>query len=305
MNNIIKAFNVNNEDELIEFIETLNLSESDENNLFSMLSDDMSVDGIRYLTENLVKNVGIDSYKKLKEQFSKTPFKRMLKEDENSEGKLMNQIKHFLAYMDRRDIFQKMRDDYYDDELDEELDNDFEEMFNYLYKLSNEGYETAEDAITNLKTEYMLLNSSAGPFEVRNAFIELDTEAALSCAYYAYKSLDEIYSLYVNYYNDGIKTKNIEKPDNDGEDGYLEENEEEYMKNSYGFKNEPIFDIGDNVKFEWNNKEITGKVIEVKKIGSVEYYDVISYNTEKQRRETYVRVDPVSNKMEKITEGDL
>lgn len=472
MNNIIKAFNVNNEDELIKFIETLNLSESEENNLFSILSDDMSIDGIRYLTENLVKNVGTDSYRKLKEQFSKTSFKRTLKEDENKNDFdfIMSQVRRFLAYMDSRDIFSKMENEYYDDELDEELDNDFIDLLDFFYKLSDEGIESADDDLNRLKTEYMLLDDSVSKEEIRYAFSEFDTQVALDCAYFLYKSLDKIYSNYINNYydkkeivnkpgNDGdkeymeesnskinnyfydkwneinndyndimvennddyalyndlyeslinfpmqifFKLKNdnkqnialesikildgnipvvkeklrneaeqmseyegpsgfrsydellndgsitemfsalsiprmkicinylfnkiknfvekynntlfgakgyldepddIKEPINDGNNEYLDESVEEYMKNTYGFGNEPIFDIGDNVKFEWYGKEITGRVIEVIKIGSVEYYNVISYNTEKQRRETYIRVDPVSNKMEKITEGE-
>ena len=79
---------------------------------------------------------------------------------------------------------------------------------------------------------------------------------------------------------------------------------EDFME-SYDVNQEPLLDIGDNVSFKWNDEPKTGRIISVNKIGSNEYFDVISYNTKTNKRETYVRLCPVSNEMKKINEGEF
>lgn len=87
------------------------------------------------------------------------------------------------------------------------------------------------------------------------------------------------------------------------EDGDYEYDDEPIISESYKY-NEPIFDIGDNVRFKWGNKVITGKVVKISYVKRNTYYDISSWNEESEKLETYVRVDPISNDMKKIIDGD-
>ena len=95
---------------------------------------------------------------------------------------------------------------------------------------------------------------------------------------------------------DSDDAKPSEEPKDTGDD-WLEEN--------YDVNTEPLFDIGDEVSFKWGDKEVTGRIIGSKMIGSNEYFDIVSYNTERKRRENYTQVCPVSNEMKKINEGEF
>ena len=111
----------------------------------------------------------------------------------------------------------------------------------------------------------------------------------------------DIYDLAKELYNQYLKrdsddAKPSEAPKDTG-DEWLEEN--------YDVNTEPLFDIGDEVSFKWGDKEVTGRVIGSKMIGSNEYFDIVSYNTERKRRENYTQVCPVSNEMKKINEGEF
>lgn len=66
----------------------------------------------------------------------------------------------------------------------------------------------------------------------------------------------------------------------------------------------PSFNVGDNVEFIWGDVKYTGRVIDVIDRGSYEYYNVISYVEENQRRETFTHVDPIDNEMKKLPEDD-
>ena len=109
-----------------------------------------------------------------------------------------------------------------------------------------------------------------------------------------YDLAKELYNQYLNRDSDDAKPS--EAPKDTGDD-WLEEN--------YDVNKEPLFDIGDEVSFKWGDKEVTGRIIGSKMIGSNEYFDIVSYNTERKRRENYTQVCPVSNEMKKINEGEF
>ena len=75
----------------------------------------------------------------------------------------------------------------------------------------------------------------------------------------------------------------------------------------YNPDDEEWFDIGDQVSFKWNlegnpDATILGTVKEIETIGGNRYYNIASYNKEKNRVENFFRVCPVSNEMKKIYE---
>lgn len=74
----------------------------------------------------------------------------------------------------------------------------------------------------------------------------------------------------------------------------------------YNPDDEEWFDIGDQVsfKFDTDGNVITGTVRGVKIIGGNRYYDIASYNREKERVENYTQVDPVGDEMKKIYEPE-
>ena len=82
-----QALNVNNDQELETLVESLDLSESQYINFMTVLNEDMSVDGLRYILENLTKSFGNGSYEKLVEQFKKKSCARTMKkvEEDRSE----------------------------------------------------------------------------------------------------------------------------------------------------------------------------------------------------------------------------
>ena len=77
-----QALNVNNDQELETLVETLDLSDSQYIHFMTALNEDMSVDGLRYILENLTKSFGNGSYEKLVEQFKKKPCARKMKKVE-------------------------------------------------------------------------------------------------------------------------------------------------------------------------------------------------------------------------------
>ena len=77
----------------------------------------------------------------------------------------------------------------------------------------------------------------------------------------------------------------------------------------YNPEDEDIFEIGDQVSFKWNlegdtDANLTGTVKEVQILGGNRYYNIASYNTEKERVENFYRVDPISNEMKKVNEPE-
>jgi len=77
-----QALNVNNDQELETLVETLDLSDSQYIHFMTALNEDMSVDGLRYILENLTKSFDNGSYEKLVEQFKKKPCTRKMKKVE-------------------------------------------------------------------------------------------------------------------------------------------------------------------------------------------------------------------------------
>lgn len=489
MSNICTAFNVKNEKELTDLIESFDLNENDEAELYSYLNESMSVDGIRYIASELTKKYDNGSYEKLQEQLAKEPFKRVLKEDneidnkriedkwkdivqlykelgyassedledeeftemrcnittffkyvyrrfvkfnpflatradvvyskiediyvaafaneyqnstnnyfgqyssyedmyENAspdemfealsssekkeaieravdmaqdfviefEGKLFNsllddpenvkqptdsgddwleeaaneketkfkRINNLMkevnrCLMDCRDgkIFEEIANNE-DDSEDDLLDEIGAHMCNLLLRLSEAHYVPAELEIMDInpyikkQAEELMnweewldeniqsendfkdwLNNNLQEKRYYGIFQALPIDGKFNCCQVIYKSMKLMYNTFIN--SDYYSELTAQPPKESGE---------EFME-SYDVNKEPIFDIGDNVSFKWGDKEITGRVINTKKIGSNEYFDIISWNNEKKRRETYTTVCPVSNEMKKISEGEI
>lgn len=87
------------------------------------------------------------------------------------------------------------------------------------------------------------------------------------------------------------------------EDGDYEYDDEPIISESYK-DDEPTFDVGDNVSFDWGNEKISGRVVKTSYIKNNSYYDVASWNNETEKLETYVKIDPISNNMKRIINGD-
>ncbi len=83
MKNIFKALNVTSEKELDLLVESLNLDTNQYIDFMCGLNNDCSPTFIRQQVLTKTINYGNGSYEKLKEQFSKKPFKRELKENNN------------------------------------------------------------------------------------------------------------------------------------------------------------------------------------------------------------------------------
>lgn len=77
---------------------------------------------------------------------------------------------------------------------------------------------------------------------------------------------------------------------------------EEFDESYDPSNDEPIFEIGDKVQFKWGKETYRGKVVKINKVTSNDYYDVSVWNSEKERVETFTRVDPISNEMKRIVE---
>lgn len=490
MSNICTAFNVKNEKELTDLIESFDLNENDEAELYSYLNESMSVDGIRYIAAELTKKYDNGSYEKLQEQLTKEPFKRVLKEEvidnsriekkwqeivqlyrslgysssEELEDEEFTEMRCALTtlfgYIHRRFVtsnttlatkadevysgieksyemawmeeyqdtdpdntyygqyssFQDMAENASPDEMFESLSSSekrdvieraietaqdfvlqyenilfssvqdepenikkpkesgeewleetanekeakfirinnlmkevnrclmdcrngkiFEEianneddsednlldeigahMCNLLLRLSEAHYVPAELEILDInpyikkQAEELMnweewldeniqsendfkdwLNNNLQEKRYYGIFQALPIDGKFNCCQVIYKSMKLMYDTFIN--SDYYSELTAQPPKESGE---------EFME-SYDVNKEPIFDIGDNVSFKWGNKEITGRVINTKKIGSNEYFDIISWNNEKKRRETYTTVCPVSNEMKKISEGEI
>ena len=485
MNNIYNAFNVQNEFELTKLIESFDLNNEEETELYSSLNESMSVDGIRYIITELTKKYDNGSYEKLQEQLSKQPFKRTLKEDathydlknlwkdivqqyrdlgygdfddddlvriynnvygflsavsnefwntdkpldsdadsigtyyddevvkefrrevrtgyinyfgdyDNYEDmlengsmaemfealmsqmkkelveRLVNDVNNFIqenenelfnpnfdepkkaaqpedngdkdwleeaanekeakfirinnlmkevnrCLMDCRDgkIFEEIANNE-DDSEDNLLDEIGGHMCNLLLRLSEAHYVPAELEILDInpyikkQAEELMnweewldeniqseedfkdwLNTNLQERRYYGIFQAMPIDGKFNCCQVIYKSMKLMYNTFIN--SDYYSELTAQPPKESGE---------EFME-SYDVNKEPIFDIGDNVSFKWGDKEITGRVINTKKIGSNEYFDIISWNNEKKRRETYTTVCPVSNEMKKISEGEI
>ena len=148
MSNICTAFNVKNEKELTDLIESFDLNENDETELYSSLNESMSVDGIRYIITELTKKYNNGSYEKLQEQLSKEPFKRVLKEDSEIDNKRIEdkwkdivQIYKTLGYASSEDL---------EDEEFTEMRCALTTFFRYVYrrfKKSNPFLATRADVV--------------------------------------------------------------------------------------------------------------------------------------------------------------
>ena len=476
MNNIYNAFNVQNEFELTKLIESFDLNNEEETELYSSLNESMSVDGIRYIVTELTKKYDNGSYEKLQEQLSKKPFKRTLKENNtpsleqtwknividyrnlgygdyddddilriyhNVYGFLSAISNNFFATNKKLDMDADSIGTYFDDEVINEfrrqcnngsityfgdysneedmLENGtasemFEALESYAKKelveklvtevnnfiqenegelfnpnfdepkkikqpedtgdewleenANNDWFSRLEGVMKELKSTiddmgpngkvikdianndddseddildtifvhfatmffrlnmYMHYNPAriaiskinASIREIAPAYLDMEDEEEterwvdmqLNNGNYMpviskfgidgkydlcidiYDLAKELYNQYLNRDSDDAKPS--EAPKDTGDD-WLEEN--------YDVNKEPLFDIGDEVSFKWGDKEVTGRIIGSKMIGSNEYFDIVSYNTERKRRENYTQVCPVSNEMKKINEGEF
>jgi len=464
MSNIYNAFNVKNDKELTELIESFNLDINEEAELYSALNEDMSVDGIRYIINDLTKKFDNGSYEKLQEQLAKPSFKRVLKERINREldpnvienfwKEIINEYKN-IKYNDDYDddtlvdLYNKVYvfleiiankyfsqpnnisseadgiGDYYDDEVVSEFKDEAEhgiityfgryessqhmldnaengEFFSILQsqakrrivedlvkdvvsfchntelfdiedetstrKLKDSGKEWIEEAVNSdlerliyaakefitmaeedlpegnthdidfecwrafkllekiskkfskVKEEYKeAINILMKKMEECEFILSMNTDWGTEQAkqWIERRILDGKYDELIDRLNFDVKIelrdlvlskckKVIELYDAQDENkvNAPKESGEEFMEN-YDATYDPVFDIGDNVSFEWGDEKLTGRVIKVKRIGKNEYYDIVSYNTKEKRRETYITVCPISNDMKKIYEGDL
>ena len=71
MNNIFKALNVKNQEEMDNLIESFDLNDKQYITFMSALNEDMSPDGIRFMLENITNELYNGSYEKLVEQYKK------------------------------------------------------------------------------------------------------------------------------------------------------------------------------------------------------------------------------------------
>ena len=79
---------------------------------------------------------------------------------------------------------------------------------------------------------------------------------------------------------------------------------EEFDESYDPSNDEPNFEIGDKVRFKWGKETYEGSIIKISYVGKVEYYDISVYNSEKERVETFTRVDPISNEMKEIIHNE-
>ena len=80
MNNIFKALNVKNQEEMDKLVESFDLNDDQYIVFYSSLNEDMSPEGIRFILEKVTKNFYNGSYEKLVEQYKKPTQERVLKE---------------------------------------------------------------------------------------------------------------------------------------------------------------------------------------------------------------------------------
>ena len=79
---------------------------------------------------------------------------------------------------------------------------------------------------------------------------------------------------------------------------------EEFDESYDPSNDEPNFEIGDKVRFKWGKETYEGSIIKISYVGKVEYYDISVYNSEKERVETFTRVDPISYEMKEIIHNE-
>lgn len=477
MNNIYNAFNVKNEFELTKLIESFDLSNEEEAELYSSLNESMSVDGIRYIITELTKKYANGSYEKLQEQLSKQPFKRTLKEnimpsledlwkdivaqykdlgygdfDDEDLLRVYNNVYGFLSTISnnfptskRLDLDAHSIGRYYDDEVIREFRRevndgyidyfgeyeDFDDMLNngsevemFEALLSNHKFTIVERLVNSVnlfvqENEKELFNSNFDepkkeeqPEDNGDNWLEESNDVEwymkqlnsaihdmgpdgkiikdianndddseddiLDSIFTHFASIIYRLEIYMHYaparkalnkinnsvrdmaatYRDGNTVQHTEEENEEFErwidirlrngeyfpivskfgidgkydvcmdiydlakelyTGYMNrdydevgkkvkapvETGDEWIEESYDVNKEPLFDIGDEVSFKWGDKEVTGRIIGSKMIGSNEYFDIVSYNTERKRRENYTQVCPVSNEMKKINEGEF
>ena len=80
MNNIFKALNVKNQEEMDKLIESFELDNDQYIAFYSALNENMSPEGLRFVLEKVTKNFYNGSYEKLVEQYKKPSQERVLKE---------------------------------------------------------------------------------------------------------------------------------------------------------------------------------------------------------------------------------
>lgn len=91
------------------------------------------------------------------------------------------------------------------------------------------------------------------------------------------------------------------KEDYEKENIEPESSGEEFDESYDPSNDEPIFEIGDKVQFKWGEKKLEGSIVNTSYIGHNKYYQISVYNSSKDRVENYVKVDPISHEMKKIT----
>ena len=332
MKNIFKALNVTSEKELDMFVETLNLEINDYINFMSMLNETLEPQTIRENVLSLTESLYNGSYEKLKEQFSKKPFERKLKEEtvydhswyevkkqkypkrtkngvkinENSSNESEYKVGQKLMYKKNGTtyVIDKVNGKYYDikDSYSNKVYPVYKNTLDSEFKLLKESLEDeeVENNTTEVKepkqksssdpeisqfitTTEKVVNNTTNPDILQGILDSIDVKMALAVDVEQANKLGE------------LKQKTETK--------LMSAHKIDQISESFDYDNYvPNFHIGDNVEFIWGDEKYTGRVVEVKDRGTYELYNIISYNPETEKEETFVNVEPDDNLMKKISD---
>ena len=247
------------------------------------------IDGLKKICNEYNENEDNSIFKKPKDNgFDDWEIDESTKQLNESDHPLIK-IDSLMAQLDdiEKDYSNDTRNGYYD--------NFFNHYYTIIYSLKINLYDDAikiiDDINEELKKDYKTHFNNSNITNEMDMYISLPVKDKMNLNKKLYESIKEMCSNYDN--RDPNEIIGVIKKTNSSGNEFME---------SYDVNQEPLLDIGDNVSFKWNDEPKTGRIISVNKIGSNEYFDVISYNTKTNKRETYVRLCPVSNEMKKIGE---
>ena len=277
-----QALNVNNDQELETLVETLDLSDSQYIHFMTALNEDMSVDGLRYILENLTKSFDNGSYEKLVEQFKKKPCTRKMKKVEED-----TVYDHSWYEVKGGKYPKRTKEGVIIKESKEEVEEPISEE-----PVEEKPVSTADPELAKFidQTE-KVADNTMNPEILKGLSDSIASKIPLATDVEQMNKLGELKTKIDTKLNAASKASVVE--------GY-----------EYNPDDEEWFDVGDKVEFKWNVEgkgevKIEGTVREVQTIGGNRYYNISSYNPETKKVENYYRVDPVGEEMKRIYDEDL
>ena len=275
MENIFKALNVTSEKELNNLVESLDLEIDDYIKFMTMLDETLQPSTIRENVLSLTESLYNGSYKKLQEQISKKPFERKLKEET---------VYDHSWYEVKKQKYPKRTKDGVICESKEDIENENDVENDSIEEPKQKS--SADPEITQfINTTEKVINNTTNIDILKSLLDSINVKITLAVDVEQMNKLGE------------LKQKTETK--------IMSSQKIDQISEAFDYDNYvPSFNVGDNVEFVWGDVKYTGRVINVIDRGSYEYYNIISYVEENQRRETFTHVDPIDNEMKKLPEDD-